>query len=268
MRKPLTLLLSVMLLLPFAACKNFPGAVESLKDIDLSTYLQNTTLPKNLSIAFDAAKVHELSTAKIYKADMLELDPGTVKNELLLKEVVASEVQAVGTWVQTGDKFFAEYLVVYDGGKEFGKKVEVDGGLSYTVQINNQKDKYSYVITNTVGPPDMNEQLLKSRSRSDYASTADLSFMSYTDALASVEKKLGAIGFPPLILAATYSLDLDTMRQHYALYLEENKDQDNPEEISLSEEDEAYQFHFLQTDRYNSFRSCTVGMGERDGKWS
>ncbi|MEK4851501.1 hypothetical protein NST04_16770 [Paenibacillus sp. FSL H7-0756] len=247
MRKQLSsLIISIILLLSITACKDSSDSNKLSEGVDLSTFLQTATLPNNLTIAFDVASVKDRSSAKTFKTGMLELDPDMVKRGLLLKEVVASELQAVGQWVQTGDNSFAEYLTVYDGGKAFGKKVDVNGGLSYTVQLNNQKEKYPYVIAKTVGPPDMSEQLLKSKLRSDYASTADLSFMSYTDALTTVKKKLESIGFPPLILAETYSLDLDTMRKHYALYLEENKNQDNLEQVSFSKEDEAYEFHFLQ----------------------
>jgi regulatory protein YycI of two-component signal transduction system YycFG len=174
------------------------------------------------------------------------LDPDVLTKKLLRREVISSEVQATGPLYHTGDKSFAEHLVVFDGGKSFGKEIDVEGGLSYMMQISGHMVPYSLVISPTSGPPNMNEQRVKSLSRDDYASAVDLHFLPFSDALAAVEKKLDSIGFPPIALAVSYSLDLDTMSKHYSSYLEENKNQDNLERWNFSKEDEAYLFHFRQ----------------------
>lgn len=247
MKKILILLLSITFLISASACKGMQSNKKLSENMDLETFLRTVKLPKNLSISFDAVKVESVAFAKTYTTDVLELDSDTVAKGLLRRKIIDKKPQAVGPWFQTGDESLAEYLTVLDGGKSFGNKVDVNGGLYYGVYINGKPaEDLSSVISGEVGPPSMNEQLNKSLSRSDFASFANLSFMSYADALAAVEKQLYAIGFPKLGVAETYSIDLETMRKHYTSYVEENRNQEELEEVSLSKEDEGYLFHFRQ----------------------
>ncbi|MBP1994324.1 hypothetical protein [Paenibacillus eucommiae] len=247
MRKILILVLNITLLMFVSACKETQTDTKPSGNRDLVTYLQNVKLPKNLSISFDAAKVKSVALAKTYTADFLELDPDMVAKGLLRREIIDKKPQAVGPWFQTGDESLTEYLTVLDGGKSFGVENEVNGGLYYGVYINGKPDEdLSSVISGEVGPPSVNEQLQRSLSRSDYASFADLSFVKYADALAAIEKQFDAIGLPKLEVAETYSMDLETIRNHYALYIEENRNQEDPEDFSWSKDDEGYLFHLRQ----------------------
>lgn len=248
MRKILILLLIITFLTSASACKGTPSNKHPSDNVDLATFLQTAKLPKNLSIAFDAAKIKTVTSAKTYTASALELDPDKVAKGLLRKQIIDKKTQAEGLWFQTGDDSLTEYLIVLDGGKSFGNKIDLNGGLYYSVFRNGKPDSNrSSVIAVEAGPPSINEQLNKSLSRSDYATFADLSFQSYANALEAVDKQLYAIGFPKLGIAETYSMDVETMRKHYATYLEENHNQDRQlGDVSWSKDDEGYLFHFRQ----------------------
>jgi len=245
MRKMCFILLVILSVMSVSACgeKTPSGQIQSL---DLSAFLETAELPENLSISFDPSEVRAVSSARIYKANLLTFDPDAAAKEMLRMDVVDTQPTALGISFQTGDKFAAEYLTVFDGGKQFGVDSGVNGGLSYSMYINGPDHK-SLVIANEAGPPSLNEQLSKSKWRNDYKSYADLSFMPYADALAAVEEKLAAVGFPQIGMAEAYSMDVETMREHYALYLEENRNvEDRVEDLSWSQDDEGYLFHFRQ----------------------
>jgi hypothetical protein len=248
MKKLFILLICFLWLISVAACKGTQADQKPSESMDMETFLQTVELPKNLSVSFDAAKVKSAASAKTYTVSVLELDPNTVVKGLLRREIIVTKPQAVGPWYQSGDESLTEYLTVLDGGKSFGNKVDVNGGLYYGVFINGKPDnsKLSLVISSEAGSSSMNEQLFRSQTRKDYASFSDLSFKSYAEVLAEVEKQLYTIGFPKLEVAETYSMDLETMREHYALYVEENRNQEKLEEVSWSKDDEAYLFHFRQ----------------------
>jgi len=68
--------------------------------------------------------------------------------------------------------------------------------------------------------------------------------MSYKDALAAVEELLyDTLGFPELEVAEAYSMDLETMLEHYELY---KAAEGGKEEITFSKDDECYLFLFRQ----------------------
>lgn len=244
MRRKVFILFSIALMIFVSACKGTQVETKP-PEKDLESFLQTAELPKNLVISFDPANVSSVDSARTYTADLLELNPDIVVEELLREEVVEKMSYAEGPGFQTGDESFREYLTVFDGGKSFGSKESSNGGLSYTVHINGINRRPA-VISNGIGLPDTNEQMRRSLRKSDYASFENLSFMNYTDALEAVKKQLHSIGIPELELAETYSLDVNTIREHYAFYLEENRDWDEIQEYIWSEDDEWYLFHFRQ----------------------
>lgn len=246
MRRNIILLFSIVSMIFVSACEGTQANRKPSEKIDLEAFLQTAELPKNLSISFDPTKVLFVDSARIYTADLLELNPDIVAEKLLRREIVERLSYAEGPAFQTGDESFKEYLTVFDGGKSFGSGDGGNGGgMHYSAYVNGVVRRPA-VIANYAGPPDMTEQLQRSLRRSDYASSKDLSFMNYTDALKAVQKQLYAIGIPELGLAETYSLDLDTIREHYVFYLEENRDSDEIQEYTWSKDDERYLFHFRQ----------------------
>jgi len=255
MKKTLILLLCLVLLTSAPACGKLQVNEERLEELleimDLGTFLQTVDLPDNFSIGFNAADVKSVDSAKIYKAVPLELDANEVAEKLLKREIVSTKVYAEGPWFETGDETFKEYLCVYDGGKSFGVDSGVVGGLVYSVVINGEliDSKQGMLIAGDPGPPDSIAQEWGYNLKSDYASFADLSFMTYKDALAAVEELLyDTLGFPELEVAEAYSMDLETMLKHYELYVESRSDfgGEKAEEITLTKDDECYVFFFRQ----------------------
>ncbi len=249
MKKTLILLLCLVLLTSAPACGKLQVNEERLEELleimDLGTFLQTVDLPDNFSIGFNAADVKSVDSAKIYKAVPLELDADEVAKKLLKREIVSTKVYAEGPQFETSDNELKEYLTVFDGGKSAGVDSGVVGGLNYSVIINGEwlDSKQGMVIAGDPGPPDSIAQKWGYNLKSDYASFADLSFMSYKDALAAVEELLyDTLGFPELEVAEAYSMDLETMLKHYELY----KAAGGKKEITFSKDDECYVFFFRQ----------------------
>ncbi|NLO83087.1 MAG: hypothetical protein GX094_08550 [Clostridiales bacterium] len=255
LRKSLVIFFCFMLLILTSACgkdrANQRTFEEPEEDVDIDTFLQTVDLPENFSVGFDTSKVRAAGSAKIYKAVPLEFDADKIAEKLLRGKIISTEIYAQGPWFETEDKAFKEYLTVFDGGKSLGVESGVAGGLSYSVYLNEESFNSirSELFANQPGPPDSIAQKWGYNLKSDYASFADLSFMSYKDVLEAVEKLLSdTLGFPELEVAETYSLDLETMLKHYELYLKsrEHFGGEEEEEILLTKDDECYVFFFRQ----------------------
>ncbi|MBD8499499.1 hypothetical protein [Paenibacillus arenosi] len=253
MRTLLLLAASLMFLLSITGCTRTQDKQQrepTSETVDLPTYLQSVKLPTNLTTAFDPSAVKSIDSANIYITRHLELDPESVTKHLLRGEIVEHIPQAVGPGFKAKKEGMIEYLYVYDGGKSFGTKSDVNGGLSYGVVQEGLHDlSSSSVIGISAGSPDMNEQLNENLTRSNYQSYTDLSFETYADALAVVKDKLDKIGLPRLDVVEAYSIDLETVERHYALYREnlKNRNMENEErEIHWSKDDERYLIHYRQ----------------------
>ncbi|WP_281890560.1 hypothetical protein [Paenibacillus sp. YYML68] len=245
MRFMLLLLCTISLISFASACQGTQTENHVAHSTDLASFLQTVELPNNLSISLDPAEVKSVSSAKTYTVNYLRLEPETVAQKLLNRTIVERRILAQGLQFQTGDEALTEYLTVLDGGKRFGEESGVDGGFYYGIYAYGKSTaNYSSVIANAVGPLDITEQLHRSLLRSDYASRADLSFQSFEQALATVQQHLMATGIPAIELSETYSLDLNTIQAHYALYMKDIHDQ--KEHIDWTKNDEAYLFHFRQ----------------------
>lgn len=255
LKKSLVIFFCFILLILTLACEknrtNQRTFEEPKEDVDMDTFLQTVDLPQNFSVGFDTSKVKTVDSAKIYKAVPLEFDADKIANKLLRGEIVSTEISAQGPWFETEGKSFKEYLTVFDGGKSMGIDAGIAGGLSYSVYLNEEpfNSIRSELFANQPGPPDSIAQEWGYNLKSDYSSFTDLSFMGYEDVLAAVEKVLyDILEFPGLIVAETYSLDLDTMLEHYELYLKsrEHFGGEEEEEITLTKDDECYVFFFRQ----------------------
>ncbi|WP_238187614.1 hypothetical protein [Paenibacillus sp. L3-i20] len=246
MKKITIVLLLTLLSLSLAACETSSNKNKLVKHEDLKIFLQTVKLPSNLSLSFDAGKVKSPTSAKTYSVNFMEFDPELVSQQLLRREIVEKKPMAEGPWYQTGDKSLQEFLIVFDGGKGFNIKDGVNGGLSY-VTFKEGSDRKPTVIVSNAGPPNVSEQLDKSQRRSDYTSFADLSFMSYVDALTSAEKQLKDLNFPKVSVAEAYSMDVETMQEHFDSYVNDPRNsEENLKGISWSKDDEQYMIHFRQ----------------------
>lgn len=244
MRK-ISVLFMVLILLLVVACDEPAGDTKRIEHLDLNTYLESVEVPKNLSITFDSTKVSTVTSAKKYTATFLELDPDTVAKELLRNDITEQKPMAEGPYFIAKSSSMDEYLTVLDGGRSFGVKGATNGGLSYMVIKEGDQNKPE-LIANTIGPPNTTEQFFRSMRRSDYSSSANLSFASYAEALASVEHLLSSIGLSKSKLVESYAMDLKTMKEHYNYYLEEMMNEEEVKSYDFTAEDESYRFYFRQ----------------------
>lgn len=252
----LRLLFSLLFLLSFVGCKETDEVMEGnpVVDKDLETYVETVELPEHFSIVFDPAEVESVDTASVHTASILEFneqDRDTVIDELVHGEIIDTKNYAEGPWLEADHDGVKEYLTIYDGGKSFGIDSGVNGGLTYGIDIDgiSLSSKLSIVIENSPGPPGNIAQEFGYDLKSDYGSFVNPSFLDYVDALAEVEGLLSTVGFPELAVAEAYSLDLDTMLDHYDLYLD-SRDyfgiEEEDDQYVWSKDDESYQFFFRQ----------------------
>src|SRR5690625_896361 len=228
--------------------------------IDLEEYesleelIETVNLPDNFLIDVDLSKVTDKNRAKIYTATKMKFDEEQAIDELLQEEIVDTHQYAEGPQFETENGSLKEYLTVYDGGKSLGIDSGVEGGIGYSLYIDGESfyNNLSTVISASPEPPDNIGQMHGYNLKEDYKSFADLSFMNYNDVLSEVETVLSNVGFPSLTLAETYSLDLETMLDHYDLYLDSRSyyrnegEEGEDDNIQWSEDDETYIFLFQQ----------------------
>lgn len=250
MRRFFRLFFSFLLLFSFLGCKksNEKEDEDVAVDVDLKEYVETVELPENLSIGFDPAEIESVDTASIHMASILEMtekDRDTVIDALVNGDITDTKNYAEGPWLEAEKNGVKEYLTIYDGGKSFGIESGTNGGLIYGKWTNHIGFNYLTVISDDAGPPHITDQIAGYGLKSDYESFVDLDFVPYTDALTEVEETLDTIGFPKLAVAEAYSLDLETIREHYDLYLDAVDDYEK--EYDWSKDDEAYLFIFQQT---------------------
>ncbi|MBS4201836.1 hypothetical protein KHA93_19715 [Bacillus sp. FJAT-49732] len=242
----------LILLMATSACQTSKGRANYEKiDSDLGAYLQTVTLPKNLTIGFNPSEVKKVQSAKTYIASILKFDENRVIENLLQTDIIATNNYAEGPWYEAGDDELREYLSVYDGGRSLGMNSGVQGGISYSAVKDgiHLGSKLSILVGNAPGPPDNNAQEYGFNLKSDYGSFKNLSFKDYDDVLSELKEILSAVGFPEFTVGETYSLDLQTMLEHRAVYQEAITDfnnEDESEEYTWSKDDEAYLFFFQQ----------------------
>jgi len=255
MRNLLKLVFTLLLLFGFVGCKKAEEDLvgDSLDGLDLETYVETAEIPENFSIAFDPSKVESLGKASVHTAIILEFveKDRIVIDELVHGEIIDTTNYAEGPWLEAEHNGVREYLIIYDGGASLGMDSGMNGGFTYGIQIDgiSLSNKMSLVIENSPGPPGNIAQEFGFDLKSDYGSFVNLDFMDYKDALSEVEDVLYAVGVPEVAVAETYSLDLDTMLEHYNLYLDSRSyfgiDEED-DQYTWSKDDESYSFFFRQ----------------------
>ncbi|MCJ7840057.1 hypothetical protein MUB24_03845 [Lederbergia sp. NSJ-179] len=250
MKNILMPLLFLVLLIFTTACEDTKKEGNTIEKgseyANLETALRSMELPDNFLIDFDPNEVQIVEAAKIHTTSFLEMDEKKVKKELIQGEIISTENNAHGLWIEAGDKEYKEYLTIYDGGEALGVDSGVNGGIYYSAVID--WNKLSMVVSTDPGFSDNNGEPYKEKN--DYQSFVNLSFKNYSEALTEVEELLSSIGFPDLEIAEAYSLDLDTILEHYNLYIDSGNSVDEEyidDEELWSVDDESYLFFFRQT---------------------
>ncbi|GAE29746.1 hypothetical protein JCM9152_1126 [Halalkalibacter hemicellulosilyticusJCM 9152] len=138
-----------------------------------------------------------------------------------------------------------ESLTVYDGGEAFGTANGVDGGFSYTNDLEHNT-LYSRVASLSSDSPDLNTQLYEYNLNSDFETFIDLDFLPYLDAKKEIKEQLSTVGFPEIELDVVFALDEKMMDIHQERFLESTNDEHELTVFDLSKDDEAYLFFFRQ----------------------
>ncbi|MDW7656185.1 MAG: hypothetical protein SCM11_03300 [Bacillota bacterium] len=212
---------------------------------ELSIFLQTVALPDNLTVSFDPDNVKTVASARIYIAREQLFDVDNARQQLLRRAVIDSKEYAEGPWFETGDASLKEYLCVYHG--------VIKGGLIYTLIRDGVwlTMKLTDVIVDEPGPEDYYgygrfEYALK---KSSFRSGADLPFMSFANTRTALMDLLHKSGFPEMEISETYSLDLETIKAQYEIFLAESSVLYPEREMSdktWSESDTCYLFLMRQ----------------------
>lgn len=202
-------------------------------------------LPERLEIAFDMEEVTEVKEAKIYTANLLELDPDVVANTILVESLVNEEINAFGFSYQTKGDVQEEYLTVYDGGKTFGVESGMEGGFGYWNHSIDHPVNYQQVAHTSPGPPDQSTQFSLYQQNNNFQTFTDLDFISYSEAEQEIIDQLSSLGIDGVETEIVYGLDYETITTHYEHYL--NLMAGSGEDaVQWTDDDEAYLFQFRQ----------------------
>jgi hypothetical protein len=241
-KKIIVLLICAGIILLTAGCEGDEqnNISNDSQKIALSEYIESIKLPKNLFVTFDPSTVPEIASAKAYNITWLKLEPKKTAKYLLRYNVLDTYIYAEGPGFKAGNGKWTEYLNIYDG--------SVKGGLAYSL-VNDENDlltKLSYVINPSPGLPDGVAQTLGYANKMDYSVKKNLTFSTYEEAVSETGKVLTACGFPTLAMQEVYSLDVETMKAHYQLYINTRGKDEVKDQIQWSKDDECYLIHFRQ----------------------
>ena len=192
----------------------------------------------NIQIMYDRDAIAEKEEAAVYSAVYYQADSSSVQGRLLQYDIVGTELTAVGRSIHTEEAEHGaeEYLIIYDGGEEMGVYSGVYGGFSYLLLTPDRKD-YSYAVSYYPGHPDNVAQIQGSTFMEDFATDRDLDFMTAEEAAEMLETVAAECGLPEMQVERIYSLDAETLQEHYRLAgLSEN----------WEKSDEAYLIHLTQ----------------------
>lgn len=247
MKKAIILFISAFMLVMSTSC-NTPEKVD-FQGMDSKTFLESINLPENLSIEIDLDKMKSVDTATTYKANYLFFDKQKLIDAFIKNSITEEKIWAEGPQVIASAENMREFINIYDGGKSFGIAETAKGGsFSFSRVVN---DIHLLNKLNTVAHISFDNSLSGLKIKDSYNSNngyepyRDLGFLSYEDALADIKRILNMAGIPQFDIDETYSLDLNTMKSHYDLYLKQGFD-DNIKKIEWTKDDECYIFSFRQ----------------------
>lgn len=246
MKKPIILFIQIIMLVTLASC-SVPAKDNSFKGMDSKTFFEKVTLPEKLSIDINLDEIRQIDEAKSYQTEQVEFDKQKLIDAFIKNAIVDEKIWAEGPQIIASAGNIEEFLTIYDGGDSFGVKTGMRGGFHYS----KNKDDIGWNAWNTVASvsfydPDYGVQQYGYGLNSDYASQKDLDFLSYDDSLIDIKRTFDIVGMPQYDIDETYSLDLETIESHYALYLNRKAKEDESENLSWTKDDECYIFSLRQ----------------------
>ncbi len=247
MKKSIALFIPIVMLAIFASC-NSPGRVTDFNDMDSKTFLESIEFPQNLSIDMNLDDIKSVDTAKTYKADYATFDKQKLINAFIKNKVTEEKIWAEGPQVIATSGNTKEYLNMQDGGKSFGVENGAKGGFIYSRIVDDVfEDKLDTVANNDfVYSTRYSVQKYRYNINADYSSYSNLSFLSYNAALTDIKNRLNMVGITEFDVDETYSLDLETMKSHYELYLKSEFCDEEMKNLNWTKDDECYIFSLTQ----------------------
>lgn len=209
--------------------------------------VSNHTFPNagNLEVLFDINEVKDVTSAKTFEADFIELDPAQVADNFIKGPIIRELTDAFG-YRYEAEGSMIEYLTIYDGGEAFGVKGAVNGGFYYTWHPSDRLTDYQEVVLTSPGPPDESTQLTGYQLRDNFLRFDDLAFTPYIEAKDDVMHQLSEVGIEGIEIDMIYSLDYETMNANRDIYLNDFHEGDEREMHEWLSEEEAYLMHFRQ----------------------
>lgn len=246
MKKRVRLLLFIILSFLFAACADSQKN-NDFKGMDSKAFFESITLPEHLRVDIPFEDVKQIDEAKLYKANYLNFDLEKLKKAFIKNSVTEEKHWAEGPQLIASKGDIKEYLSLYDGGRSFGIENGTDGGFAYMMVKDDQLwNKLNTVSSTGFDIPGLNAQKYGYSINTDYESGRDLDFMSYEDSLSDIKRILETAEIPPFDVAEAYSLDLETIKKHYELYLKSGDASIEKSSLSWDKEDESYLFSLRQ----------------------
>jgi hypothetical protein len=246
MKKTIILFILILVLVTLTSCSK-PKKDNHFSNMDSKTFSENVTLPEKLSIDINLDDIKNIDKAKTYKADYVEFDKQKLIDVFIKNEVTEEKIWAEGPQIIASAGNIEEFLNIYDGGKGFGTKTDMEGGFTYGKHMDDRLWQKADIVANpSFRDPDFNVQKYGYGLNSDYASRVDLDFLSYEASLTDIKKILDNAEVPEFDIDETYSLDLETMRSHYKLYLNNELIDDETRNLNWNKEDESYIFSLRQ----------------------
>lgn len=239
MRRVTTLFVLIILTLSISSCST-PKKVQDFSGMDSNVFLESVVLPKKLSIDLKLDDIKSYAKVKIYTVEYITLDKQKLTDAFMKNHITDEKKYAEGPQVIASHGNAIEYLSIYDGGKSFGANTGLFGFNYFTSVNGNMSEKLNTVASISFGDPSGSEQIYGYDLNTDYASRRDLSFMPYQDMLVSMNRTLNKAGIPQCIVDKTFSLDLETMKAHYQLYLKSDAVQDDQKDLGWTKADESY----------------------------
>jgi len=232
----------IIILLILVSCSESKKENDRFDDMDSGTFFENITIPEEVSVDINLDDIEYIEEAATYQANYTEFDQQQLIDTLIQHDIVEENIWAEGPQIIAAAPNIQESLNIYDGGKAFGVETGMEGGFSYWNIINDIGYGEQQLVASLSFDDTDQEFVLNS----DYASYSDLDFLSYDDALSDIKEVLDKVGMPPLEIDETYSLDVETMRSHYELYLNSIFVEEKDKNINWTKDHEAYIFSMQQ----------------------
>jgi hypothetical protein len=269
MKKTIIPFILLVMLITMTSCST-PKKDNNFSDMDSKTFSESVTLPEKLSIDINLDNIKNIDKVKTYKADYVSFDKQKLIDAFIKNNINEEKIWAEGPQIITTDGNIREALSIYDGGKSFGVETGMEGGFSYGKHENQTPwDKQDIVANPSFVDPDYNVQKYGYGLNSDYASRKNLDFLSFEDSLTDIKRILNKAGMPQFDIDETYSLDLETMRSHYKMYLNNELVEDDKKNLKLSKDDEIYIFSLRQlVDNIPIVnKNCQMPDGAKNSAW-